>query len=84
MPSPREMFIGMTLLIVVGGYVTTRGGRSAGLTSLDTQTITAGVLTTPDELVKPGISIVKNEPALRVAEESLRASVPDDETRIGQ
>jgi hypothetical protein len=31
MPSRRELWWGMSLLIVVGGYTTTRGGSTAGL-----------------------------------------------------
>lgn len=83
-PSPREIIIGMTLLIVVGGYVTTRGGRSARLTPMDTQSITAGVLSSPDALAETDIPIVKIHPAENSKGESLRTMVSDDETPIGQ
>lgn len=84
MPSRREFFVGMTLLIVVGGYVTTRGGRSARLMPMDTQSITAGVLTTPDEFTESDTPIANILPTVNSEGETLQTMAHDDETPIGQ
>ncbi len=51
MPTYKELFTGMTLLVIVGGFAVTRGDRSARIAPQDTNAITAGVLNGADEIV---------------------------------
>ena len=50
MPSFRELFVGMLLLTIVGGFAITRESRPVRLAPVDTSSITAGLLNDQDEI----------------------------------